>query len=221
MENLAHAGTVVLNRGRSLAADIEKAIRDVVMSNAPHIRDFTTRQDELATVDTMFLLLYSISVVAYFASLQGEWSEHEIDQVLTAAGNDLGATMSFLGAAPVDRKAVCNEICEDLRGMFENVRGNLNHLMESVREDDAAVIKFNFIYLRRVYPPALTFFGESKPISVALQQCFSELTFSAMHYVEAPANQEKEAVPAGWYPDPWRQSRLRYWDGQQWTGHTA
>src|SRR5436309_5896997 len=27
------------------------------------------------------------------------------------------------------------------------------------------------------------------------------------------------AVPAGWHPDPWRQRRLRYWDGAQWTGH--
>ena len=25
----------------------------------------------------------------------------------------------------------------------------------------------------------------------------------------------------GWYPDPWRQKRLRYWDGRAWTGHTA
>ena len=25
---------------------------------------------------------------------------------------------------------------------------------------------------------------------------------------------------AGWYADPWRQARLRWWDGKQWTGHT-
>jgi len=29
------------------------------------------------------------------------------------------------------------------------------------------------------------------------------------------------AVPAAWHPDPWGQKRLRYWDGTQWTGHTA
>jgi hypothetical protein len=29
------------------------------------------------------------------------------------------------------------------------------------------------------------------------------------------------AAPAGWHPDPWGQKRLRYWDGAQWTGHTA
>jgi len=28
-------------------------------------------------------------------------------------------------------------------------------------------------------------------------------------------------VPAAWYPDPWGHTRLRYWDGAQWTGHTA
>ncbi|HEX8053869.1 MAG TPA: DUF2510 domain-containing protein [Thermoleophilaceae bacterium] len=34
-----------------------------------------------------------------------------------------------------------------------------------------------------------------------------------------------EALPgsfaADWYPDPWLQSRLRYWDGNAWTGHLA
>jgi hypothetical protein len=27
--------------------------------------------------------------------------------------------------------------------------------------------------------------------------------------------------PASWYPDPWLHARLRYWDGNAWTGHTA
>lgn len=28
-------------------------------------------------------------------------------------------------------------------------------------------------------------------------------------------------VPANWYPDPHNSTQLRYWDGQQWTPHTA
>ena len=31
----------------------------------------------------------------------------------------------------------------------------------------------------------------------------------------------RSAVPSGWYPDPRRRHRLRYWDGQQWTAWTA
>jgi hypothetical protein len=27
--------------------------------------------------------------------------------------------------------------------------------------------------------------------------------------------------PAGWYPDPQGRARVRYWDGQAWTDHTA
>src|SRR5579862_5765546 len=26
---------------------------------------------------------------------------------------------------------------------------------------------------------------------------------------------------AGWYPDPQNAARLRYWDGEGWTGHTS
>jgi hypothetical protein len=33
--------------------------------------------------------------------------------------------------------------------------------------------------------------------------------------------QPAQPVPAAWHPDPWGQKRLRYWDGTQWTGHTA
>lgn len=29
------------------------------------------------------------------------------------------------------------------------------------------------------------------------------------------------SVPAGWLPDPSGKARLRYWDGQAWTTHTA
>ena len=39
---------------------------------------------------------------------------------------------------------------------------------------------------------------------------------------DAPAQPATAAnVPASWYPDPWNQARLRYWDGSDWTGHTA
>lgn len=29
------------------------------------------------------------------------------------------------------------------------------------------------------------------------------------------------SVPPGWHADPYGERRLRWWDGQQWTGHTA
>jgi hypothetical protein len=36
-----------------------------------------------------------------------------------------------------------------------------------------------------------------------------------------PVQAAQPAAPAGWHADPWGQKRLRYWDGTQWTGHTA
>jgi membrane protein implicated in regulation of membrane protease activity len=29
------------------------------------------------------------------------------------------------------------------------------------------------------------------------------------------------AVPPGWHPDPWALAALRYWDGNEWTGHVS
>jgi hypothetical protein len=36
-----------------------------------------------------------------------------------------------------------------------------------------------------------------------------------------PALDTDPAAPPGWHPDPWAAAALRYWDGQQWTGHVS
>lgn len=45
-------------------------------------------------------------------------------------------------------------------------------------------------------------------------------TSSAGPPAAPPAYAEPKA-PAGWFPDPGAAATLRYWDGQQWTGHTT
>jgi hypothetical protein len=32
---------------------------------------------------------------------------------------------------------------------------------------------------------------------------------------------EPPAKPANWYPDPWKQAKWRWWDGDEWTGRTS
>jgi hypothetical protein len=41
------------------------------------------------------------------------------------------------------------------------------------------------------------------------------------HAVPDAQRQLTESVAAGWYADPWKQARVRWWDGQQWTTHTS
>ena len=55
------------------------------------------------------------------------------------------------------------------------------------------------------------------PAAVPAQPRRSPLAVAPQRPV-APAAAGK---PAGWYDDPWRVTRLRYWDGRAWTGYTA
>lgn len=38
---------------------------------------------------------------------------------------------------------------------------------------------------------------------------------------QPPPQPVAQQQPAGWYPDPHQQARLRYWDGSQWTSNTS
>ncbi len=40
------------------------------------------------------------------------------------------------------------------------------------------------------------------------------------HVAAAPTFAYGAAPAPGWHPDPWGAAHLRYWDGNQWTGHT-
>jgi hypothetical protein len=31
----------------------------------------------------------------------------------------------------------------------------------------------------------------------------------------------RRGTPAGWYADPWKTAKLRYWDGSKWTGYNS
>jgi sporulation-control protein spo0M len=43
----------------------------------------------------------------------------------------------------------------------------------------------------------------------------------AAHAGTPDATATPGSYPADWYADPWLHARLRYWDGNAWTGHTA
>ena len=76
--------------------------------------------------------------------------------------------------------------------------------------------------------PQLTHPGAAKPIPATARPApapVSNLPPGAVPapgvVMDAPQQPPAGATPANWYPDPWNEARLRYWDGDSWTGHTA
>jgi hypothetical protein len=57
----------------------------------------------------------------------------------------------------------------------------------------------------------------SATTTASMQNPFAGASTPAPTATPAPA----QTAPPGWYDDPWRQARLRYWDGTAWSGHTA
>ncbi len=55
-----------------------------------------------------------------------------------------------------------------------------------------------------------------QPIAAAAQPAASAPSAGSPSATAAPGSH-----PAAWYADPWLHARLRYWDGNAWTGHTA
>jgi uncharacterized RDD family membrane protein YckC len=48
---------------------------------------------------------------------------------------------------------------------------------------------------------------------------FPQQQFAPQPQFQPPPAQQQQ--PAGWYPDPQQQARLRYWDGTAWTGNVS
>jgi hypothetical protein len=53
------------------------------------------------------------------------------------------------------------------------------------------------------------------------QQTYAQPAAAAPQPAAQPAAPAAAAAKADWYPDPRGEKRLRYWDGSQWTDHTA
>jgi hypothetical protein len=70
--------------------------------------------------------------------------------------------------------------------------------------------------------PAL---GGGQPPAGGQPQSYAQPATPAAPAAGAPAQQAApaagSAAKADWYPDPRGEKRLRYWDGSQWTDHTA
>jgi hypothetical protein len=75
--------------------------------------------------------------------------------------------------------------------------------------------------------PAGAPLGQGPPVGQQPQQAFGQQPAPAAAQPQAAAAPAQQAAPAegaakaDWYPDPRGEKRLRYWDGSQWTDHTA
>jgi hypothetical protein len=177
---------MVLAGGEALAQEIEAAIRDIVISNAAGIERFHERRKELTEIDHQFLFIYAVSLVLFFASGAGGWTEEEINSVIDKAAEEIVRAMRFRIAGQGDLEDERPAIAKQLRGMFENVRSNFSRLGEIGEEKEISEAVFTLIlmYLRKVHPASLTLIAEGNmAVLTKLQQSFGLISISAYRYV--------------------------------------
>jgi hypothetical protein len=64
-------------------------------------------------------------------------------------------------------------------------------------------------------------FGGGQPAATAPPAATQAQPAATVPPAQASAPASGQGQPADWYPDPRGEKRLRYWDGTQWTEHTA
>jgi hypothetical protein len=69
--------------------------------------------------------------------------------------------------------------------------------------------------------------GQIPPVSPTPTATYPAVSAQAATPVEPvqqqaqPVHQGAPSTPPGWYPDPWRIARVRWWDGYSWTSYTS
>ena len=69
--------------------------------------------------------------------------------------------------------------------------------------------------------PALDFPPPGRPATAEQPPAAQPPAQAAAAYPPPDQPTPQQLAPANWYPDPYHQARLRYWDGRNWTEHVA
>jgi hypothetical protein len=89
--------------------------------------------------------------------------------------------------------------------------------VESVAEEEARLREQLRALRPRLGAEALAVSDDAAARAAYMAQLWAAQAAQA----RAQTGVQVQVAPAGWYPDPWRQARWRWWDGHQWTGYAS
>ena len=171
----------VLAQGQSLATDIQGVISEGIIGNAAHFSDFLGRREHLTAVDPRFLMMYATSIAIYRTARTEARTTGNLEQVINDAGAELAGAIRFHSMNDTDFDRAASEVMQELRAVYYNVKGNLDRLVELLRQgDQEALFTFSLMYLNKIHPASQELFLERHTSVLAvIQQNFARLTFEA------------------------------------------
>ena len=172
--NTSQAAPSVLTDAQKLMRELSETVVDTLVSNAPRLRSFDSRREELLRIDTKYLFYFATALVVLALSRQRLPGALDVDKTLEATAMEFSRRATFSGGprTDADRDRARAELLANLRGMHGPVDLHYGRMLNG-ESDEKTAFEVITINLMRAFPGTKALLSEDLELLSAVTQRFA------------------------------------------------